>query len=251
MASTPHRRFEREIRFLRNRLSPEGYLGLHLTLGLLIIILGCWIFADIAEDLRPNESLFAVDHQVTNWFHAHATHGLTTAARVVTTFGSVGLVTVTCVVCALLLLRQRTWDPARLIAFALTMLGGAALNIVLKHLFHRQRPILENPLVTLSSFGFPSGHTMGSTLLYGFLALLATYSLETWRHRVLAVLAAVTMIAAVGLSRIYLGAHYLTDVLAAMAAGVTWLALCWTAVEIFRRRRRQSESIHAARVAPR
>ena len=236
--ASPRRRFERAIRFLQERLSSEGYLGLHLTVGLVIIILGGWIFADIAEDMRPNESLFAFDQQVTNWFHAHASHGLTTAARVVTTFGSVGFVTVASVVCAFFLLRPRAWD--RLLAFGLTMVGGSALNIILKHLFHRQRPILENPLVTLSSFGFPSGHTMGSTLFYGFLALLAVHSLKTWRQRLLAVLAAVVMIAAVGLSRIYLGAHYLTDVLAAIAAGVVWLALCWTAVETFRRRHRRS-----------
>jgi membrane-associated phospholipid phosphatase len=234
----PRRRFERGIRFLQNRFSSEGYLGLHLTIGLVIIILGGWIFADIAEDMRPNESLFAFDQQVTNWFHSHASHRLTTTARVVTTFGSVGFISVASVVCALFLLRQRAWD--RLLALGLTMIGGSALNIILKHLFHRQRPILENPLVTLSSFGFPSGHTMGSTLFYGFLALLAVHSLKRWWPRVVAVLAAVVIIAAVGLSRIYLGAHYLTDVLAAIAASVVWLALCWTAVETFRKRPRRS-----------
>ena len=235
---TTPRRFERQIRFLRNRLSPEGALGLHLTVGLVIVIFGCWMFADIAEDIRPNESLLAVDLRVTNWFHAHATHRLTTLARVATTFGSVGFVTAASVVGLLLLRRARAWD--RLLAFALTMLGGSALNIILKHLFHRQRPVLENPLVTLSSFGFPSGHTMGATLLYGFLALLAAHSLKTWRERVFVSIAAGLMIAAVGLSRIYLGAHYLTDVLAAIAAAAAWLALCWTTVEVFRKRRRRT-----------
>ena len=226
--------FERPLRFLRNRLSPGDALGLHLTVGLVIMILGCWLFADIAEDLQPNESLFAPDHAVTDWFQAHATPGLTTAARIATTFGSVGFVTTASIAGALFLLRARAWN--RLLAFGLTMLGGSALNIVLKHLFHRQRPVLENPLVTLSSFGFPSGHTMGATLLYGFLALLAAHAFRRGRSRFAAALAASVVIACVGLSRIYLGAHYLTDVLAAIAAGAAWLALCWTAVEIFRRR---------------
>lgn len=232
------RRFERQIRFLRNRLSPEGALGLHLTVGLLIMIFGCWMFADIAEDIRPNESLLAVDLRVTNWFHAHATHGLTTLARLATTFGSVGFVTAASVLGFLFFLRARAWD--RLLGFALTMLGGSALNILLKHLFHRQRPVLENPLVTLSSFGFPSGHTMGATLLYGFFALLAAQSLKTWRERMSVSIAAGLMIAAVGWSRIYLGAHYLTDVLAAIAAAAAWLALCWTTVEVLRKRRRRT-----------
>lgn len=232
------RRFERQIRFLRNRLSPGDALGLPLTVGLVIMILGCWMFADIAEDIRPNEPLFALDLRVTNWFHAHATPGLTTLARIATTFGSVGFVTAASVVGLLLLLRARAWD--RLLAFALTMVGGSVINIILKHLFHRQRPVLENPLVTLSSFGFPSGHTMGATLLYGFLALLAAHSLKTWRQRMSVSIAAGLMIAAVGLSRIYLGAHYLTDVLAAIAAAAAWLALCWTTVEVVQKRRRRT-----------
>lgn len=233
---TTPRRLERQIRFLRNRLSPEGALGLHLTLGLMIMICGCWIFAGIAADIRPDESLVAVDLRVTNWFHSNATPGLTTVARLATTFGSVAFVTAASVIGLLLFLRTHAWD--RLLAFALTMLGGSALNIILKHLFHRQRPVLENPLVTLSSFGFPSGHTMGATLLYGFLALLAAQSFKTWRERMSVSLGAGLMIVAVGLSRIYLGAHYLSDVLAAMAAAAAWLALCWTTVEVFRKRRR-------------
>src|SRR3954469_6045892 len=132
MVTTP-RRFQRQIRSLRNRLSPEGALGLHLTVGLVIMIFGCWMFADIAEDIRPNEWLLAVDLRVTNWFHAHATHGLTNLARVATTFGSVGFVIAASGVALLLLLRARAWD--RLLTFASTMLGGSALNIILKHLF--------------------------------------------------------------------------------------------------------------------
>ncbi|MDQ6765554.1 MAG: phosphatase PAP2 family protein [Verrucomicrobiota bacterium] len=238
---SPHRRFEREVRFLRNRLSPEGYLGLHLTIGLLVIFLGCWMFADIAGDIRPGKPLFAFDQQVTNWFHAHARSGLTKAAWVMTDCGSVGFVTTASVAFALLLLFRRTWD--RLLAFALTMVGGSALNIILKHIFHRQRPVLENPLVTLSSWGFPSGHTMGSTLFYGFLALLAATAIQHWRLRAVPFLSAAVMVAAVGWSRIYLGAHYLSDVLAAIAAGAAWLSLCWTAVDIFRRRRRSQQTV--------
>ncbi len=235
---TMPRRFERQMRFLRNRLSPEGALGLHLTVGLVIVILGCWMFADIAEDIRPNESLFALDLRMTNWFHAHATPGLTTLARVATTFGSVSFVTAASVVGLLLLLRARAWD--RLLAFALTMLGGSALNIILKHLFHRQRPVLENPLVTLSSFGFPSGHTMGATLFYGLLALILAQSIRSWRWRMLTGILASVWVALIGLSRIYLGAHYLTDVLGAIAVGLAWLAFCWTGVETLRKWRGRS-----------
>ena len=109
------------------------------------------------------------------------------------------------------------------------------MNLLLKHFFHRQRPVLENPLVTLSSFGFPSGHTMGATLFYGVLALIVTHSIRSWRRRALVSCAAALVIALVGISRIYLGAHYFTDVIAAIAIGLAWLAFCWTGIETLRR----------------
>jgi undecaprenyl-diphosphatase len=123
----------------------------------------------------------------------------------------------------------------RLLALVLAVGGGALLNLALKHLFHRQRPVLENPLVTLSSYGFPSGHTMGATIFYGVLALIITYSIRTWSLRVVVGWLAAFVTALIGASRIYLGAHYFTDVIGAIAIGLTWLSFCWTGVETLRR----------------
>ncbi len=238
----PHRRrldarvnAKTPLHFLRRRLSPEGAFGLHLTIGMVVMILGYWSFAEIAEGVRPGSPLVARDEAVTQWFHARATPGLTSAARVVTTFGSVGFLTAGSLACAAFLYQRKAWN--RLLALGATMLGGSLLNIVLKHFFHRQRPVLENPLVTLNSYGFPSGHTMGATVFYGLLALFAIYAHRTWARGVLAAFVAGVIVIAIGLTRIYLGAHYLTDVLAAFAAGAVWLAFCWTGLESLRKRR--------------
>jgi undecaprenyl-diphosphatase len=230
-----NRRFERQIHFLQKRLSPEGFAGLHLTIGVLIIVLAGWWFGAIAEDLTPNDPLVLLDQRVAVWFHHHATPAITHVARAITFFGSVGWVTIVSVAVALFFICRRAWT--NLLLLALTMIGGSTLNIVLKHFFHRQRPILENPLVTLSSYGFPSGHTMGATMLYGLLALLAAKHAKSHRARAACFVAACVLILLIGLSRIYLGAHYLSDVLGAIAAGIVWLTLCWTAVETLRRRR--------------
>ncbi len=175
-------RFGRSRRFLRDRFSPAGHLGLHLTIGILVVIFGAWCFSEIAEQIGPSTRLYALDQEVTNWFHAHSRPELTAAARIVTFFGSVGFVAALAAGCAIFFAAHRAWN--RFLAVVLTMSGGCLLNILLKHFFHRQRPVLENPLVTLTSFGFPSGHTMGSTLLYGLLALIAARFLKQRVSRV-------------------------------------------------------------------
>lgn len=237
MSTLPARRFERSRKFIRNRLSPEGALGLHVTVGLAVMIFAAWCFSEIAENLGDTTAQVALDHRVTNWFHAHAQSSLTSAALVFTFFGSVGFVSIVSLALAIYFLGRRAWN--RLIAVALTMGGGSLLNLLLKHFFHRQRPVLENPLVTLSSFGFPSGHTMGSTLLYGLIALITARFVRQTAGRIAIFMTAILMIAMVGLTRIYLGAHYLTDVLGAITIGIAWLTFSWTTTEAFRKHSRR------------
>ena len=230
-------RFQRQRRFMRNRLSPEKTLGLHVTIGVLVIILGSWSFSEIAEDLGPTTPQVVLDQRVADWFHAQASPELTPAVRVVSWFGSVAALTIVSTLCALFFLVRRGWN--RLVALMLTMMGGGLLNVMLKHFFQRQRPVFDNPLVTISSFGFPSGHTMGATLLYGLLALIALRFVKQMWLRALICAGTILFIALIGLTRIYLGAHYLTDVLAAVAIGSAWLAFAWATAETFRKRQRK------------
>jgi undecaprenyl-diphosphatase len=233
MSKATPRRFAHWKRFLQARLSPEGYLGLHLTVGLLVILAAGWWFADIAEDMSRNAATRLLDERVASWFHEHATPALTQVMRVLTFFGSVGFVAAASSGVAIFLIVRKRWYQVLMLALAVG--GGSLLNILLKHFFHRQRPVLENPLLTLASYGFPSGHTMGSTLFYGTLALFVAQAVRTWRWRVVAFWIAALAVALIGLSRIYLGAHYLTDVVGAIAVGLAWLAFCWTGVETWRK----------------
>jgi membrane-associated phospholipid phosphatase len=234
-------RFHKQIRFLQNRLSPQGYAGLHLTVGVLVVLICGWCFGEIAEDVSHGDPIVQVDRQVAVWFHQHASPTVTQVARTISFFGSVGWLTAVSIGLALFLVSRRDWLNASLVA--LVMLGGSTLNLVLKHFFHRERPVLENPLVTLSSYGFPSGHTMGATLLYGLLALLAWKNVRSRAARFACVSGACLWLLLIGLTRIYLGAHYLTDVLGALAAGLLWLVVCWTAFETLRWRRDPSRSV--------
>jgi undecaprenyl-diphosphatase len=111
--------------------------------------------------------------------------------------------------------------------------GGLAVNALMKLAFHRARPVFDDPLLTLSSYSFPSGHVAGSTIFYG-LAVLWLFS-HTRRPlwRALALATAVLVIVVVAFSRMVLGVHYLSDVVAAFAEGVAWLAICVGALTAF------------------
>src|SRR5438046_10282366 len=109
------------------------------------------------------------------------------------------------------------------------------LNELVKVLVHRHRPFVDGPFVDWSGYSFASGHTIGATLLYGQLLLFVLPALKARQWRVLTVCSAALLIALVGFSRIALGAHFLTDVLAAIIFGVLWLAFCLIAGKSLRR----------------
>lgn len=231
----PETPLNRVMPFLRRRFSPEGALGLHLTLGLVVLIAACWVFGDITEDIQTGDSILQVDQDVATYFHDHASPGRNRIMFMISFFGSVGFLVSATGVTALYLAQRRSWR--RLGVLLLVAGGGALVNMGVKLLIHRQRPVFENPIVTLNSFSFPSGHTMGATLFYGLMAAWAVQALRGAVPRLAAILVAVGLVLLVGLSRICLGVHFLSDVLGALAAGVAWLALCLTALEAFYRRR--------------
>jgi undecaprenyl-diphosphatase len=92
-------------------------------------------------------------------------------------------------------------------------------------------------LLTLTTYSFPSGHTAAATVFYGLIACFLLSRVRAWPARAGIVAACCLMVALVALSRMYLGVHYLSDVLAAAAEGAAWLATCITAVSTLQRRR--------------
>ena len=219
--------------FLRARLSPDGYLGLHLTIGLAVVLLAVFVFANIAEDVVARDSLVVFDEIVTQWLHAHATPWRTDFFLFVTTWHNTLGIMVMVTLMALWLAYKRSWDW--LLRLLLSVPLGMLLNVLLKYIFQRQRPVFDQPLLTLASYSFPSGHTAGATLLYGVLAAWLLTLLQRRWHAPVVVLAAM-MVALVALSRVYLGAHYPSDVFAAMASSTAWLAIVSTGVSTWRKR---------------
>ena len=138
------------------------------------------------------------------------------------------------VLVAVALLSRRSWFDA--VAWLVAVLGGEALNLLLKDLFARPRPSFEHPLVVETSYSFPSGQAMESLVVYGMLAYFAVLTLRSQRMLVVTVSGAAVVVALIGFSRVYLGAHYVSDVVGGFAAGGAWLSAVITTREAMRQR---------------
>ncbi len=181
------------------------------------------------------------DHEVAGWFHAHLTRTIVSVLRAFTEFGSgewIGAV----LFFVMLYFVWKKWWPS-LVTLIIAVPGGMLLNEWLKILVHRHRPFVDGPFVDWSGYSFASGHTIAATLLYGQLLLFVLPALKARHWRLLCIISAMSLVLLVGFSRIALGAHFLTDVLAAMIFGVTWLMVCMIAGKPMRRRTAQSQSV--------
>lgn len=199
---------------------------MHLLAGILVFATMTLTLGEISEDIINHEPLTLADAQLSAWLHAHQSSFLTSVMFVATSLGSTGMATGISVALGLYLLwRRRFFWLAVLVS---SVAGGALLNRLLKYAFHRPRPHFDDPILRLTSYSFPSGHTMMATVLYGVMAAYLVAKTPQLRWRIVIILSASFLSALVGFSRIYLGAHHLSDVLAAMAEGLAWLSLCWT-----------------------
>ena len=189
--------------------------------------------------------LGGTDHELATWFHERLTPAFVAVLHAFTDFGSgewIGIV----VFALVLFFAWKRWWPS-LVTLIVAVPGGMLLNEWVKVLVHRQRPFLDGPFVDWSGYSFASGHTIGATLLYGQLLLFVLPALKARHWRLLSILSAMSLVALVGFSRIALGAHFLTDVLAAIFFGIIWLALC---VVFSRPMRRGSFRSQAAVIFP-
>ncbi len=219
--------------------SLKDHLGWHLIAGLLVFAAMTLLLGQLADEVLKGEPLTIVDVELTDWLHRHRSRRVTMVFWVLTYLGSTAAAVGLSLAAVITLARRRKkyW----LTTFLVSVFGGILLNWLLKFAFQRERPQLDDPIFSFTGYSFPSGHTMTATVLYGALAALLVSHTERWLHRFLIVLAAGLIILLVGFSRIYLGAHYLTDVIGAMAEGLAWLSLCFTATYSLWRHRNQSK----------
>ena len=228
--------------YLRERIGDvPGYL-VGAFVALVVIGLALWAFAAVVEGYTDEEMLYRLDGQIQEAASALLTPGTAAALAHVTNLSAPLLVVVVALGLAGYFVVRRLW--AYLVMLALAVGVGSAMLYGLKVLFDRARPTAGT---AYDAFGasFPSGHAFTALVLYGLLAYLVWQITERGWARALAVAFAVGTTLGVGFSRIWLGVHWLTDVLGGYAAGLAWLVFSVGIVRFFEARRH-----HKAGLAP-
>jgi len=207
-------------------------LGVFLVAGALIAIAGTYAFAKIAQLVRGGYTQ-RFDETVLRWMQAHQTPWLEALMIEVTMLGTwiVVLSIVSIAGLFLWLTRHRYSAVLLLVATA----GGIGLNNILKVGFSRPRPHIFEWGTTASSWSFPSGHAMSATVVYVTVAYLAARLQKKYVARLATLVIAAVIVATICFSRLYLGVHYPSDVIAGVIIGLSWAAFCMATLEAIQR----------------
>ncbi len=213
------RRHPNGLRFLAERVDRAHFKGLPLTLLVLAFAFALALFAGIVEDVVTSDPVVALDHAAAQLIAAFRTPAVVSPALWITSLGDAAVVGVLlAVACLVLWLVNLNYVVAGLL---LSSLGASAFSALAKLAFQRPRPV--EALLLESSWSFPSGHATAAVAFYGFLGYLLIRCSATWQTQVKLFFAAGVLIVLLGLSRIVLGVHYLSDVWAGYLIGTLWL----------------------------
>ncbi len=206
--------------------------------ALLIIALGVMTFVEVADDMTEADGQM-FDQTVLHWLQPVAGEPrgpwwLQEAAIDLTSLGGISVLTLFAVIAFAFLLIQRKRLSALLLVVGL--IGGVALSEGLKALFERERPPVAYQAVETLNASFPSGHALLSTVFYLTLGVMLTRAFPSKQLKAFVLGAAILIALLIGLTRVYLGAHWASDVIAGWCAGAAWAMALWLVAYAVERR---------------
>ncbi len=203
----------------------SAWPGPELFVALAIIGLLLWGFGALADEFSEQGRITRLDLAVLNWLQQHGSEKGESVFVFVSWLGAPVLFAVDLVVFVAFAIR-RQWRSVTL--WTVAVVGGVALDEILKLAFRRVRPGVASEFISRHSWSFPSGHAMNSLVSYAMLAYLLRQYVTDSRSRIAMTIGFATLILAIGFSRLYLGVHYFSDVTAGYLAGSAWVIACVT-----------------------
>ena len=220
-----------------NKKRSFEFLSLSLLLGLIAAIGALIFFGWLADEVLEGETR-QFDEATRAAAHQLASPAMTTLMRGFSVAGSTISLTIGTIIVIIWFAAKKWNHEAKL--FPLTMIGAAILNTTLKLAFKRARPIPFYDLLPPPTYSFPSGHSLMSCCFFGALAAIITARIRKKRLRVIVWIVASAMFLLIGFSRIYLGVHHTTDVIAGFSAALIWiLVVRFVELQLARRKRRK------------
>jgi undecaprenyl-diphosphatase len=244
---SPCQQLSREATMRPGPFRPVGYARdlvrreFMLLVTVLVIVASLWIFLILVDAVREGTILQFDDAVLLSLRHARheeIPRGPAWLAEVMRDITSLGggpvIALVTFSVAGYLGLRKKYQALTMLI---IAVIGGILLDVGLKDLIGRARPSIVPHFIAVGSLSFPSGHSMMSMVVYLVLSVLLTPQIPDRRTRVYVIAVALFLTLIIGISRVYLGVHYPSDVLGGWSLGLAWATLCWFAAWYIERRR--------------
>ena len=225
-----HPRF---FHFMKKRLTPDEKFGLYLTVGVVITLIFVIFFFSIIQDLLYQDSLIQADLRIVNLVQIFRSDSFNNTMLFITNLGKGQIVFLGVVVLGIILVMHRRWRHST--ALLASVSGGEIFVWMIKNLFERPRPALPNALLPEAGYSFPSGHAFVAISFYGLVSYFLYRELKNKFVKAVCLVSGLLIILAIGFSRIYLGAHWTSDVLASYVSGAAWLTTFITTLEIRRK----------------
>ena len=216
-------------------LLPSAYLAAHLVLALLVVAAGL-AFVALADDVFGNGKVAAFDEAFADALVSQTTPAWRSFFVTMTTLGSGYVITLASALVAIRIFERR--GKLLGLSWVFSQAGGGLLAYGLKITFERVRPPYAVPELAGSSFSFPSGHAMLTFVFCGMAAYLLIRTRRSWPHAAALAALVLAWCLVMGFSRLYLGQHYASDVIAGLFAGTAWVGACAAATEVVVRRPR-------------
>ena len=226
-------KFPKTADFIKDRFTPDEKFGLYLTVGLLFSSLFAYLFFSLLRGFFTQDIFILSDLRILNIIRTFREEGLTQSLFFATTLCNKFVIFSGVLLASLFFVVIKRWRY--LITLLTSTILGELFILTMKNLVERRRPPLSVALIEESGFSFPSAHAFMAMAFYGLIGYFVFRRVRGKFFRILVILLFSFLILTISFSRLYLGVHWPSDVLASLAAGLAWLSVFITALEIRRK----------------